>query len=62
MPEPWAVGLANQGESCLGWDARTGAPVGPVIVWQDMRTSDVTAKLATDGHGRHGASPRGPAA
>jgi len=44
-----AVGLANQGESCLGWDARTGAPVGPVIVWQDMRTSDVTAKLAADG-------------
>lgn len=44
-----AVGLANQGESCLGWDARTGAPVGPVIVWQDMRTSGVTAKLAADG-------------
>lgn len=44
-----AVGLANQGESCLGWDARTGEPVGPVIVWQDMRTSDVTANLTADG-------------
>lgn len=44
-----AVGLANQGESCLGWDARTGEPVGPVIVWQDMRTSDDTANLTDDG-------------
>ena len=33
-----AIGLANQGESCLGWDAETGDPVSPVIVWQDDRT------------------------
>lgn len=44
-----AVGLANQGESCLGWDADTGEPVGPVIVWQDDRTSDVTRRLEADG-------------
>lgn len=46
-----AAGLANQGESCLGWDATTGEPVGPVIVWQDNRTADVVARLREDGAG-----------
>jgi glycerol kinase len=44
-----AVGIANQGESCLGWDAQTGDPVGPVIVWQDDRTADVTDRLRAEG-------------
>ncbi len=44
-----AAGLANQGESCLAWDGQTGRPLGPVIVWQDDRTSDVTARLAAEG-------------
>ena len=44
-----AVGIANQGESCLGWDALTGEPVGPVIVWQDDRTAGVTSRLRDDG-------------
>jgi glycerol kinase len=34
-----AIGLANQGESCLAWDAETGEPLSPVIVWQDNRTA-----------------------
>ncbi|WP_447588900.1 FGGY-family carbohydrate kinase [Aquipseudomonas campi] len=34
-----AIGLANQGESCLAWDARSGEPLSPVIVWQDNRTA-----------------------
>src|SRR6266404_4852121 len=34
-----ALGLSNQGESCLAWDARTGRPLSPVIVWQDNRTA-----------------------
>ena len=45
------VGLSNQGESCLAWDARDGRPLGPVITWQDDRTADVTAALARDGVG-----------
>lgn len=45
------VGLDNQGESCLAWDARDGEPVSPVIVWQDDRTADVTAALDVDGAG-----------
>ena len=28
---PDIVGLANQGESCLAWDARDGRPICPVI-------------------------------
>jgi glycerol kinase len=48
---PDVVGLANQGESCLAWDARDGRPICPVISWQDDRTADVTAALARDGAG-----------
>jgi len=44
-----AFGIDNQGESCLGWDAVTGEPVGPVIVWQDDRTAPVTDRLRADG-------------
>lgn len=44
-----AWGLANQGESCLAWDARTGRALGPVIVWQDDRTAPEIARLAADG-------------
>ena len=32
-----AMGLDNQGESCLAWDGATGEPLSPVIVWQDNR-------------------------
>ncbi|MCU0855481.1 MAG: FGGY family carbohydrate kinase, partial [Rhodobacteraceae bacterium] len=44
-----AVGLDNQGESCLAWNRRTGRPVGPVIVWQDERTAPETARLRAEG-------------
>lgn len=44
-----AFGIDNQGESCLGWDAATGHPVGPVIVWQDDRTAPVTDQLRSEG-------------
>ena len=46
-----AIGLANQGESCVAWNALTGRPISPVIVWQDGRTADVTARLRYDGAG-----------
>ena len=46
-----AVGLANQGESCLAWDGETGRPVTPVIVWQDERTRAATEGLRADGAG-----------
>lgn len=43
------LGLDNQGESCLAWDAQTGEPVSPVIVWQDTRTTEETEKLRSAG-------------
>lgn len=46
-----SVGIANQGESCLAWDAQDRVPLGPVIVWQDDRTSDVTAAMQAQGCG-----------
>jgi glycerol kinase len=33
------VALSTQRESVVGWQASTGAPLGPVIGWQDRRTA-----------------------
>jgi glycerol kinase len=44
-----AIGIANQGETVIAWDARTGRPISNAIVWQDNRTGDVTARLKADG-------------
>ena len=44
-----AVGIDNQGESCLAWDAATGEALTPVISWQDSRTEADIARLKTDG-------------
>jgi glycerol kinase len=32
------IGLANQGETVVAWDARTKQPICRAIVWQDART------------------------
>lgn len=47
-----AIGLANQGESCLAWDAKTGTPLSPVIVWQDARTAEHLAGLGAAAQAR----------
>jgi len=44
-----AVGLDNQGESCLAWDSRNGEPISPIIVWQDRRTRQTIETLKSDG-------------
>lgn len=41
-----AVGLANQGETTLAWDPRTGEPLTDAIVWQDRRAEALCAELA----------------
>jgi glycerol kinase len=43
---PDAVALANQGETVLAWDRRTGRPLTPAIVWQDRRSAGVCRRLA----------------
>ncbi|MBU1540666.1 MAG: glycerol kinase GlpK [Alphaproteobacteria bacterium] len=47
-----AIGITNQRETSVLWDAATGEPLHRAIVWQDRRTADVTAKLAAAGHER----------
>lgn len=34
-----AIGLDNQGETCMVWDKKTGEPIYNAIVWQDRRTA-----------------------
>ncbi|MGK8520206.1 glycerol kinase GlpK [Nocardia asteroides] len=40
-----ALGIANQRETTVVWDRRTGTPVGRAIVWQDVRTEDLVREL-----------------
>ncbi|MFF3501882.1 glycerol kinase GlpK [Streptomyces sp. NPDC003247] len=40
-----AVGLANQRETTVLWDRRTGTPLGRAIVWQDTRTAPLVDDL-----------------
>jgi glycerol kinase len=49
VPDLVAVGIDNQGESCLAWDAETGRAISPVIVWQDDRTAPETDRLRAEG-------------
>ena len=44
-----AIGIDNQGESCLAWDGDTGEPVSPVIVWQDNRSREQIERLRAEG-------------
>src|SRR5919205_1052623 len=41
-----ACGLDHQGESVLAWDAETGAPISPIVVWSDKRSQSVLDRLA----------------
>ncbi len=42
------IGIANQGESVVLWDAQTGQPLYNVIVWQDTRTQEWIDWLTAD--------------
>ncbi|SEG82175.1 glycerol kinase [Actinacidiphila yanglinensis] len=41
-----AVAVANQGETVLAWDPRTGRPLTRALVWQDGRAAGICAELA----------------
>jgi glycerol kinase len=45
-----AIGITNQRETTLVWDARTGEPIHNAIVWQDRRTADYCRSLRETGH------------
>jgi glycerol kinase len=44
-----AIGITNQRETTIVWDAETGTPVYNAIVWQDRRTSEYCDSLKKDG-------------
>ncbi|RMF11799.1 MAG: glycerol kinase [Alphaproteobacteria bacterium] len=46
---PAAIGITNQRETCLLWDADSGMPLAPAIVWQDRRTTDLCRRLRQEG-------------
>ena len=45
-----AIGITNQRETTLVWDAASSEPIHPAIVWQDRRTADYCAELKAAGH------------
>jgi glycerol kinase len=46
-----AIGIANQRETVLLWDADSGSPLGNAIVWQCRRTAGRCAELEAAGWG-----------
>ncbi len=48
---PIALAISNQRESVVAWSRSTGAPLGPVLGWQDARTAATCAQLVTGGSG-----------
>lgn len=45
-----AIGIANQRETAVVWDRRTGRPIHNAIVWQDRRTAAFCDRLKRAGH------------
>ncbi len=45
-----AIGIANQRETTIIWDRKTGKPIHNAIVWQDRRTADFCRQLKQAGH------------
>lgn len=44
-----AIGITNQRETTIVWDAETGEPVYNAIVWQDRRTAEFCDQLKAQG-------------
>ena len=44
------IGIANQGETVIAWDAQTKKPIHRAIVWQDARTHAEIERLKADWH------------
>lgn len=48
-----AIGITNQRETSIVWDAITSEPICNAIVWQDRRTTEMCARLKSDGLEEH---------
>ena len=42
------IGITNQRETTVVWDAETGEPLYNAIVWQDRRTAELCDKLKAE--------------
>jgi glycerol kinase len=45
------IGITNQRETTVVWDAQTGTPIADAIVWQDTRTQDLITEMAAHPEG-----------
>lgn len=45
-----ALAISNQRETIVLWDAETGQPIGPAIIWQCRRSAERCAALRAAGH------------
>jgi glycerol kinase len=45
-----AIGIANQRETTVLWDRKSGKPIANAIVWQDRRTAEICTRLRLGGH------------
>ena len=45
-----AIAISNQRESIIVWDASTGEPIGPCIIWQCRRSAPKCEALRAAGH------------
>ena len=52
------LGIANQRETTVVWDRRTGEPVCNALVWQDTRVGELVTKFTLEGE-REGAALNG---
>ncbi len=50
LSEVAAVGIANQRETTVIWEKKSGDPVCNAVVWQDRRTAAMCDALVKDGH------------
>jgi len=46
-----AVGLDNEGETVVAWDAETLRPLAPAIVWGSRHSQPIVERLEASGHG-----------
>lgn len=44
------IGIANQRETTIIWDKKTGLPIYNAIVWQSRQTSDIAQRLIDEGY------------
>src|SRR3954453_7054237 len=46
-----ATAIANQGETVVAWDSRSGEPLAPAVLWSCRRSQTVVDRVAAKGHG-----------